>query len=177
MQYSSSLRTLRLNKNKPLNTPEIIEKILAMNTIAVVGLSPRTDCPSHGVARYLLAYGYHIIPVNPAYEKILGLKCYPSLKDIPEPVEVVDVFRRAEHALPVAEEAVAIGARALWLQLGIVHDEAVRLAEAAGLLAVQNRCIKIEHMRRGVDKGMRNRQACPEHSRRGRQGRCERIEN
>ena len=119
-----------------------------MQTIAVVGLSPRAERPSYGVARYLLAQGYRIIPVNPAHEEILGLKCYPSLKAIPEPVEVVDVFRRAEHALPVAEEAVAIGARALWLQLGIMNDEAVRLAEEAGLLAVQNRCIKIEHERR-----------------------------
>jgi predicted CoA-binding protein len=119
-----------------------------MCTIAVVGLSPKEDRASNAVARYLLAQGYRVIPVNPGYDEILGLKSYPSLKDIPEPVEVVDVFRRSEQVLPVAEEAVAVGARALWLQLGIVNDEAVRLAEAAGLLTVQNRCIKIEHERR-----------------------------
>ncbi len=131
-----------------MSTEATIDKILAMRTIAVVGLSPNVIRPSHGVARYLLAQGYRVIPVNPGYDEILGLKSYPSLKDIPEPVEVVDVFRRPEQVLPVAEEAVAVGARALWLQLGIVNDEAVRLAEAAGLLAVQNRCIKIEHERR-----------------------------
>ena len=114
----------------------------------MVGLSPKAERPSHGVARYLLAQGYRIIPVNPAHEEILGLKCYPSLKEVPEPVEVVDVFRRTEYAVPMAEEAIAVGAKAFWLQLGIVNDEAVRLAEEAGLLAVQNRCIKIEHERR-----------------------------
>ena len=129
-------------------TEATIDRILILHTIAVVGLSPKAERPSHGVARYLLAQGYCIIPVNPAHEEILGLKCYPSLKEVPEPVEVVDVFRRAEHAVPMAEEAIAVGAKAFWLQLGIVNDEAVRLAEEAGLLAVQNRCIKIEHERR-----------------------------
>ncbi|UCH62469.1 MAG: CoA-binding protein [Fidelibacterota bacterium] len=131
-----------------MSTEATIESVLAMHTIAVVGLSPKVERPSHGVTRYLLAQGYRVIPVNPGYDNILGLKCYPSLGAIPEPVEVVDVFRRAEHAVSVAEEAIAVGAKALWLQLGIVNDEAVRLAEEAGLLAVQNRCIKIEHERR-----------------------------
>jgi len=133
-------------------TEATIDRILAMRTIAVVGLSPKAERPSHGVARYLLAQGYRIIPVNPAHEEILGLKCYPSLKEVPEPVEVVDVFRRTEYAVPMAEEAIAVGAKAFWLQLGIVNDEAIQLAEAAGLLAVQNRCIKIEHQRRGIDR-------------------------
>ncbi len=131
-----------------MNTPDIIDQILTLHTIAVVGLSPKAERPSHGVTRYLLAQGYRIIPVNPAHEEILGLKCYPSLKEVPEPVEVVDVFRRTEYAVPMAEEAIAAGAKAFWLQLGIVNDEAIQLAEAAGLLAVQNRCIKIEHERR-----------------------------
>ena len=131
-----------------MSSDATIEQILALKTIAVVGLSPKETRPSHGVARYLLAQGYHIIPVNPGYDEILGLKCYPSLRDIPEPVEVVDVFRRSEEALPVAAEAIAVGAKALWLQLGIVNDEAVRRAEEAGLLAVQDRCLKIEHARR-----------------------------
>ena len=119
-----------------------------MHTIAVVGLSPRAERPSNGVARYLLTQGYRVIPVNPGHENVLGLKCYHLLKAIPEPVEVVDVFRQAEYAVPMAEEAIAVGAKAFWLQLGIVNDEAIRLAEEAGLLAVQNRCIKIEHERR-----------------------------
>ncbi len=131
-----------------LITEATIDKILTLHTIAVVGLSPKAERPSHGVARYLLAQGYRVIPVNPAHEEILGLKCYPSLKEVPEPVEVVDIFRRTEYAVPMAEEAIAIGAKAFWLQLGIVNDEAIQLAEAAGLLAVQNRCIKIEHERR-----------------------------
>ncbi|UCD37901.1 MAG: CoA-binding protein [Fidelibacterota bacterium] len=125
-----------------------IETILSMKTIAVVGLSPNEIRPSHGVARYLLAQGYHIIPVNPGYDEILGLKSYPSLSVVPEPIDIVDVFRRPEQVLPIAEEAVAIGAKALWLQLGIVNDAAVQLAEKAGLLVVQNRCIKIEHQQR-----------------------------
>ncbi|MFB0515990.1 MAG: CoA-binding protein [Candidatus Neomarinimicrobiota bacterium] len=128
-----------------MSTEAIIEKILAMNTIAVVGLSPREDQASNAVARYLLAQGYRIIPVNPGHNEILGLKSYSSLRDIPEPVEVVDVFRRPEYIVPIAEEAAAIGAKALWLQLGIVNDEAVRVAESAGLLAVQNRCLMTEH--------------------------------
>ena len=129
-----------------MNTPEVIEKILAMRTVAVVGLSPKPERESNSVARYLLAQGYRIIPVNPVVEEVLGLKAYPSLKDITEPVEVVNVFRRPEHVLPIAEEAIAIGAKALWLQLGIVNDEAMQLAEEAGLLAVQNRCLRTEHL-------------------------------
>ncbi len=130
-----------------MNTEHAIKQILAMKTIAVVGLSPKPGHPSNDVARYLLSQGYTIIPVNPGHETILGLQAYPSLKAIPEPVDVVDVFRRAELVAPVAEEAVAIGAKAFWLQLGIVNDEAVKIAEQGGLLAVQNRCLKIEHAR------------------------------
>jgi predicted CoA-binding protein len=124
-----------------------IREILALKSIAVVGLSPNQTRPSHGVAHYLLAQGYHIIPVNPGHDEILGLKCYPSLRDIPETVDLVDVFRRPEYVLPVAEEAIEIGAKVFWLQLGIINDEAIRLVEEAGLLAVQNRCLKIEHAR------------------------------
>ena len=131
-----------------MSTQDTIEQILSLRTIAVVGLSDKPERPSNGVARYLIARGYRVIPVNPALEEVLGLKCYPSLSAIPEPLEVVDVFRRAEHAVAVAEEAVAMGAKALWLQLGVVNDEAVQLAEAAGLLTVQNRCIMAEHQRR-----------------------------
>ncbi len=127
---------------------DTISRILKMHTIAVVGLSPKPDRPSYDVARYLLGQGYKIIPVNPVQEEILGLKCYPNLSAIPEPVDLVDVFRRPEHCPPIAKEAVAIGAKALWLQLGIANDEAARIASDAGLLFVMDRCIKIEHARR-----------------------------
>ena len=130
-----------------MNAEQAIKQILAMQTIAVVGLSPRVGRPSNDVARYLLSQGYTIIPVNPGHDTILGLQAYPSLKAIPEPVDVVDVFRRAEFTASVAQEAVAIGARAFWLQLGIINDAAVKIAEQGGLLAVQNRCLKIEHAR------------------------------
>ena len=128
-----------------MNANPAIKQILAMQTIAVVGLSPKSERPSNGVARYLMDQGYTIIPVNPGHDTILGLRAYPSLKAIPGPVDVVDVFRRAEFTVSVAEDAVAIGARAFWLQLGIINDEAVKIAEQGGLLAVQNRCLKIEH--------------------------------
>lgn len=126
---------------------ETISSILKMHTIAVVGLSPKEDRPSIDVARYLLDHGYKIIPVNPGQDEILGHKCYPNLSAIPEPVDLVDVFRRPEHCPPIAQEAVAIGAKALWLQLGIVNDDAARIASNAGLLVVMDRCIKIEHAR------------------------------
>ena len=127
---------------------DTINRILKMRTIAVVGLSPKPERASHDVARYLLDQGYKIIPVNPVQEQILGLKCYPDLSAIPEPVDLVNVFRRPEHCAAIAEEAVAIGAKALWLQLGIANDEAARLASDGGLLVVMDHCIKIEHARR-----------------------------
>ena len=127
---------------------DTINRILKMHTIAVVGLSPKPERASHDVARYLLDQGYKIIPVNPVQEQILGLKCYPDLSAIPEPVDLVNVFRRPEHCAAIAEEAVAIGAKALWLQLGIANDEAARLASDGGLLVVMDHCIKIEHARR-----------------------------
>lgn len=130
-----------------MTSDALIKQILALKSIAVVGLSPNQTRPSFGVARYLLAQDYHVIPVNPGHDEILGLKSYPTLRDIPETVDLVDVFRRPEHVLPIAKEAVEIGAKAFWLQLGIVNDEAIQLVEKAGLLAVQNRCLKIEHAR------------------------------
>ena len=127
---------------------DTINRILKMRTIAVVGLSPKPERASHDVARYLLDQGYKIIPVNPVQEQILGLKCYPDLSAIPEPVDLVNVFRRPEHCAAIAEEAVAIGAKALWLQLGIANDEAASIASDGGLLVVMDRCIKIEHAQR-----------------------------
>jgi len=115
--------------------------------IAVVGLSPKTDRPSNGVANYLKAHGYRVVPVNPLYEEILGEKSYKSLSDIPDKVDVVDIFMRAENVVPVVEEAIKIKPKAIWLQLGIVNDEAKTLAEKSGIVFVQNLCIKLEHAR------------------------------
>ena len=118
-------------------------------TIAMVGLSADPMRPSHFAAIYMLAEGYDVIPVNPRYagQTILGQPVYASLSDIPRPVEIVDVFRAAPHVPPIAEEAIRIGAKVLWLQLGIVNDEAARRAREAGLAVVQDRCVKIEHAR------------------------------
>ncbi len=116
-------------------------------TIAVVGLSANWHRPSYFAAKYMQQHGYRIIPVNPRYEEILGERCYASLADIPEPVDMVDLFRRGEDTPPLAEQAVAIGAKCLWLQLGVRSDEAQRIASAAGLDYVDNRCVKIEHAR------------------------------
>lgn len=124
-----------------MNEPETVEKILAMKTIAVVGMSPKPERPSHYVAKYLQERGYRIIPVNPGHSKIAGETCFPSLTEIPEPVDVVDVFRRPEHVLPIAEEAAAIGAKALWLQDSVINEDAARSAEEAGLLVVMNDCM------------------------------------
>ena len=130
------------------NDIQTLRRILKENnTIAVVGLSANWYRPSYFAAKYLQEYGYRIIPVNPAYEEVLGEKCYPTLSDIEEPVDVVDVFRRAKDVPPIAEEAVKIGAKVLWLQLGIIHQEAAEKARGAGLDVVMNRCMKIEHAR------------------------------
>jgi predicted CoA-binding protein len=130
-----------------VTTDITIKKFLEMKTIAIVGLSPNETRPSYGVAKYLLGQGYNIIPVNPGHAEILGQRSYPTLSEIPEPIDIVDVFRRPEHVVPIAREAVAVGAKAFWLQLGIVNDDAIKIVEEAGLLAVQNRCLKIEHAR------------------------------
>ena len=116
-------------------------------TIAVVGLSANPWRDSHRVASYLQDRGYRIIPVNPKEEEVLGEKSYGSLSDVPEPIDMVDVFRRPEHTPQVAEEAVRVGAKSLWLQLDIVNDEARRIAEAGGLDVVMGLCLKVEHQR------------------------------
>lgn len=122
-----------------------IKEILAhAGNIAVVGLSDNPDRVSHMVAEAMQKRGYRIIPVNPKAETILGETCYGSLKDIPEKVDIVNVFRRSEHIMPVAEEAIAIQAKVLWLQQGIVNEEAAALAMANGLEVIMDRCIKVE---------------------------------
>jgi predicted CoA-binding protein len=116
-------------------------------TIAVVGLSAEWHRPSYFAAKYMQEHGHRIIPVNPRYTEILGERCYPALTDIPSSVDMVDVFRRTADVLPIAREAIAIGARCLWQQIGVCNEEAARLVEVAGLDAVMNRCVKIEHAR------------------------------
>jgi len=131
-----------------MNEPETIEKILDFKTIAVVGLSANPARPSHGVAAYLQSQGYKIVPVNPGQSELLGEKVYPSLKDIPFEVDVVDVFRRPEAVPPIADDAIAIGAKALWLQDHVVAPESAQKAEEAGLLVVMNNCMLREHRMR-----------------------------
>jgi predicted CoA-binding protein len=116
-------------------------------TIAIVGLSADWHRPSNFVAKYLQQHGYRIVPVNPRYDSILGERCYAALEDIPHPVDMVDVFRRTADVPPIARSAVAIGARCLWQQIGVVNREADALAAAAGLDTVMDRCVKIEHAR------------------------------
>lgn len=116
-------------------------------TIAVVGLSANWHRPSYFAAKYMQDHGYRIIPVNPNYLEVLGQKSFPSLAAIGEPVDIVDCFRRSEEMEPIARAAVAIDARVLWMQLGVVNEQALRIAADAGLAVVMNRCVKIEHAR------------------------------
>ena len=127
---------------------ENIKRILnEYKTIAVVGLSAKWNRPSHFAAKYMKTYGYKIIPVNLAYEEVLGEKCYPSLLDIPEPVDIVDIFRLPQDVPPIVEDAIKIGAKVVWMQLTIEHEEAAQRAREAGLEVIMNRCVKIEHGR------------------------------
>ncbi len=116
-------------------------------SIAVVGLSAEWHRPSFFAAKYMQQHGYRIVPVNPRYAEVLGERCYASLADIPHPVDMVDVFRRADDVLPIAEQAIAIGARCLWQQIGVTNLAADELAREAGLDSVLDRCVKIEHAR------------------------------
>jgi len=119
----------------------------ARPVIAVVGASKKPERPSHQVMSELIAVGYDVIPVHPAHSEVLGRKTYPTLAAIPGPVDLVDVFRRSEYTPEVARQAVAKGARMLWLQLGVVSEEARRIAEAGGLQVVMDRCLSVEHYR------------------------------
>jgi predicted CoA-binding protein len=116
-------------------------------TIAVVGLSANWYRPSYFAAKYMQERGYRIIPVNPTYPESLGEKCYASLKDIPERVDIVDCFRKSSEIEPIAADAIAIGAKVLWMQLGVMNEKAADKARKAGLEVVQDRCVKIEHGR------------------------------
>ena len=125
-----------------------LRRILAdYRNVAVVGLSANWHRPSYFAAKYLLDHGYNVIPVNPAYEEVLGRTCYPDLRSIPEPVGVVDIFRKPEEVPALVEDAIAIGAKVVWMQIGVIHEEAAARAREAGLDVVMNRCMKIEYGR------------------------------
>ena len=125
-----------------------LRRILKENhVIAMVGLSANWYRPSFFAAKYMLDHGYRVIPVNPAYQEVLGQKCYASLPEIPEQVDIVDCFRKSEEIVPLAEDAIAIGAKALWMQIGVVNEAAADKARKAGLDVVMDRCVKIEYAR------------------------------
>lgn len=126
---------------------EVADILHKYKNIAVVGLSDNPARPSYGVSAYMQAAGYNIIPVNPIIQEVLGQPSHASLQDISESVEIVDVFRRSEDVLPIVDEAIAIGAKVLWLQLGVINVEAAKKAQAAGLQVVMDKCIKVEHAR------------------------------
>ncbi|MCK5430995.1 MAG: CoA-binding protein, partial [Anaerolineales bacterium] len=131
--------------NAWMSNDEIRQILESSKTVAVVGLSHRDDQAAHTVPAYLQNHGYRIIPVNPNHEKLLGEKVYPNLKAIPEPVDVVQVFRPSNEVLPIAEDAAAIGAKVLWMQLGIINEQASDLAQNAGLKVVMDTCMRMLH--------------------------------
>ncbi|MCW5981854.1 MAG: CoA-binding protein [Bryobacteraceae bacterium] len=126
-------------------SPEIADLLRTAHTIAVVGLSSKKWRASHGVSEYMQSQGYRIIPVNPEENEVLGEKAYPNLQSVPEKVDIVNVFRRPEHAPGIVDSAIAVGARAVWMQEGVYHPAAAATATAAGLLVIMDRCILKEH--------------------------------
>jgi len=139
-----------------MNEAEVVDEILEKTkTIAVVGISNKPHRPSYGVSAQMQRRGYRIVPVNPVLKEVLGETCYPSLKDIPFPVDMVNVFRASEFVPKIVEETIAIGAKYLWLQEGVTHPEAIAHAEANGIKVVADRCIFKEHLRWTAEKGGR----------------------
>ncbi len=126
----------------------ITQILKSTRTIAIVGLSSKGFRPSYGVAEYLKSVGYHIIPVNPRETEVLGEKCYPRLEDVPEKVDLVDIFRRSEWVPEVVASAIRIGAKAVWMQEGVIHHQAAESARQAGLVVVMDACILKEHIKR-----------------------------
>ena len=126
---------------------QIAEILRVGRTIAVVGLSAKRYRPSYGVAEYMQRAGYRIIPVNPHETEILGEKCYPDLESVPEPIDIVDIFRRSEYVPEIVEAAIRKGAKVVWMQEGVIHEEAARRAQEAGLEVVMDRCILKDHRR------------------------------
>lgn len=151
---NSSTATGAVSSNSPVTTSafattalERLQILRDNRTIAIVGLSGNPFRPSHYAAIYMIAEGYNIIPVNPHEKEILGRKCYASLLDIPEKVEIVDIFRDPAAVPPIVEEAIQITAKVIWMQLGVIHEAAAARAKAAGLQVVMDACVKIEHPR------------------------------
>lgn len=130
-----------------MNSETIREILLATRTIASVGVSSNPSKESYGVVRYLIEHGYRVFPVNPGADEILGQKAYPDLLSLPEKIDVVQLFRRSEDVPPFVEQAIQIGAKVVWMQLGIANQEAARKAEAAGLRVVMDHCMREEHIR------------------------------
>ncbi|MBM4463843.1 MAG: CoA-binding protein [Chloroflexi bacterium] len=128
-----------------MSTEETI--LSTFRRVAIIGLSPKPERPSYRVAAYLKEQGYKIVPVNPGEKEILGEMCYPDLASIPQSVEVVDVFRRAEEVPAVVEEAIRVGAKAVWMQEGVINEEAAHRARKAGLLVVMDKCMRKEHLK------------------------------
>ena len=119
--------------------------VTGMRTIAVVGMSPKPTRPSHQVAQYLIDQGYTVFPVNPGHESIMAMPCYPDLQSIPAQIDIVDIFRNPKDVPAVVDSAIEIGAKIVWMQLGIVHEAAAAKARSAGLVVVMDRCIKLDH--------------------------------
>lgn len=128
-----------------MNNIDIITKILKMKTIAVVGFSPKKERPSHYVSMYMKDNGYDVIPVNPGHKEIAGMTCFPDLESIPEQVDVVDIFRRSEFVLPIVDSAISMGAKAIWMQDRVFHEDAAQKAKDAGLLVIMDNCMLRQH--------------------------------
>ena len=131
----------------PYPDSEIRELFSSSKVIAVVGLSPKENRPSNMVARYLQENGYKIVPVNPAQSEILGNACYADLSAVPDKIDIVNIFRRSEDTFPIVEQAVASGAKAVWMQQGIVNEQAAEMARKNGIICIMDFCLKIEHNR------------------------------
>jgi uncharacterized protein len=132
----------------PIEDERVIGSILRKaHTIAVVGASPKPGRDSGTIASFLAAKGYTVIPVNPVYPEVLGMKCYPDLRSIGSPVDIVDIFRNPDEVLPIIDEAIATGAKTVWMQLGVVNAEAAKKAEQAGIQVIMDRCIAVDHRR------------------------------
>ncbi len=149
MENSTGRSNSAVNREPGVPAGDPLSEILrSSRTIAVVGLSSRRFRPSYGVAEYLQSAGYRIVPINPSESEVLGAKSYARLEDIPGRVDIVDVFRRSEFVPEIVESAIRIGARAVWMQEGVIHPEAAERARRAGLVVVMNTCILKEHIKR-----------------------------
>jgi len=137
-----------MTNDVPTSSDSILEVLKTSKTIAVVGLSSRRMRPSYGVAEYMQSAGYRIIPVNPNETEVLGEKSYMRLEDVPEPIDIVDIFRRSEYVPGIVESAIRVGARAVWMQEGVFHPAAAERGRQAGLFVIEDSCILKEHMSR-----------------------------